>query len=64
MTANKRIPVSEELWERLGQMKQAGQTYDDLLREIVQKANREELADRMDEVRDSDEDELTPLEDL
>ena len=64
MTANKRIPVSEELWEELGEMKQAGQTYDDLLKELLQKANRAELADRMDDTRDRDEDELVELEDV
>jgi len=64
MPANKRIPVSEDLWEKLGQMKKAGQTYDELLREIIQKANRQDLADRMDEVRDMDEDDLIPLEEI
>jgi predicted CopG family antitoxin len=64
MAVNKRIPVSEELWERLGKMKRAGQTYDELIREIIQKAYREDLADRMDEVKEMDEDELTSIEDL
>jgi predicted CopG family antitoxin len=62
MSVDKRIPVSEELWKTLGQMKRAGQTYDELLRELLKQANRENLADRMDEVRDLPEDELTPLE--
>lgn len=64
MTAEKRIPVSEELWETLGSIKQAGQTYDELLRELIRRANREDLADRMDEVADLDEDELTALGDV
>ncbi|MBS3740423.1 hypothetical protein KGY47_03500 [Candidatus Bipolaricaulota bacterium] len=64
MPANKRIPVSEELWEKLGQRKKAGQTYDELLREIIQKANRQDLADRMDKVRDMDEDDLMPIEEI
>lgn len=64
MTANKRIPVSEELWERLGKMKQAGQTYDDLLRKLIRDANGEELAERMDKVEKMDEDELSALEEL
>lgn len=64
MTANKRIPVSEELWEELGEMKQAGQTYDDLLKELIQRANRDKLADRMDDTRARDEDELVELEDV
>lgn len=44
----KRIPVSEDLWKQLGKLKEAGQTYDDLVRELIQAHNRLELAKRMD----------------
>lgn len=64
MAVNKRIPVSKERWEQLGKMKRAGQTYDELLEELIQKARRAELADRMDEVREMDESDLTDLDDL
>ena len=40
----KRIPVSENRWKQLGQIKQAGQTYDELLGEMMQAYNRRELA--------------------
>jgi len=40
----KRIPVSEDRWKQLGQIKQAGQTYDELLGEMVQAYNRKKLA--------------------
>ena len=40
----KRIPVSEARWKQLGQLKQAGQTYDDLLGDMVIAYNRKELA--------------------
>ena len=40
----KRIPVSEDRWKQLGHIKQAGQTYDELLGEMVQAYNRKELA--------------------
>ena len=40
----KRIPVSEARWKQLGQMKEAGQTYDELLGELLQAHNRRELA--------------------
>jgi hypothetical protein len=40
----KRIPVSEERWKELGHIKEAGQTYDDLLGELLQAHNRRELA--------------------
>lgn len=45
-------------------MKQAGQSYDDLLREIIQKANRAELAKKARDVEDMDEDKLIPLNSL
>ncbi|NOZ81403.1 MAG: hypothetical protein GXP63_07070 [DPANN group archaeon] len=40
----KRIPVSEDRWKQLGQMKEAGQTYDELIGELVHVHNRRELA--------------------
>ena len=40
----KRIPVSEDRWKQLGRIKEAGQTYDELLGELVQAFNRRELA--------------------
>ena len=40
----KRIPVSEDMWRQLGRIKEAGQTYDDLLGELLQAFNRKELA--------------------
>ena len=43
----KRIPVSEEMWKSLGKMKGAGQTYDELLKELMQAYNRRELAAKM-----------------
>jgi len=43
---NKRIALSEGTWETLGEMKKAGQTYDELLREIILAANRHDLAER------------------
>jgi len=33
--ANKRIPVTEEIWESLADMKKHGQTYDQLLAEMI-----------------------------
>jgi hypothetical protein len=34
-TANKRIPVTEEIWESLASLKKHGQTYDQLLAEMI-----------------------------
>ena len=44
----KRIPLSEERWKQLGRIKQAGQTYDDLMGDLIQARNRMELAKKMD----------------
>ena len=33
--ANKRIPVTEEIWEALAELKKHGQTYDQLLAEMI-----------------------------
>ncbi len=38
--ADKRIPVTEERWEELHSLKGPGQTYDDLLAELVEKSQR------------------------
>ena len=43
----KRIPVSEDRWKELGKIKEAGQTYDHLLGELVQAYNRKELVVKM-----------------
>jgi len=36
MHANKRIPVTEETWGELARIKEAGQTYDDLLQKMIE----------------------------
>lgn len=62
--ANKRIPVTEERWKDLNQLKEAGETYDDLLAELIQEHKRRELAERTRQVREADSEELTSLDDL
>ncbi len=62
--AEKRIPVSEEMWKQLGGMKEAGQTYEDLLQEMVQEYNRKKLAEKMSRVEEMDDDELVSLDEL
>jgi len=62
--ANKRIPVTEERWNELNDLKAAGQTYDELLEELIQEHNRRQLADRARAVREADSEELTHLDDL
>ncbi|AZQ16072.1 hypothetical protein [Halorubrum sp. PV6] len=62
--ASKRIPVTEQRWEELNELKGAGQTYDELLKDLIQEKNRSQLADRVRSVREADEEELTPLDEL
>ncbi|WP_349253544.1 hypothetical protein [Halobacterium salinarum] len=62
--ASKRIPVTEDRWEELNDLKSAGQTYDELLKELIQERNRSQLAERARSVREADDDELTSLDEL
>lgn len=52
MPATKRIPVSPETWKELGRMKDAGQSYDALLRRMILAYNRQELAERARDARE------------
>jgi predicted CopG family antitoxin len=62
--ASKRIPVTEERWEELNELKRAGETYDDLLAELIQEHQRRQLAERATKVREADSEELTSLNEL
>jgi len=62
--ANKRIPVTEDRWRELNDIKQAGQTYDELLKELIQERNRRQLAERARRVEEADRQDLTPLDEL
>ncbi|WP_120246854.1 hypothetical protein [Halopiger aswanensis] len=62
--ANKRIPVTEERWHELNELKDAGETYDELLAELIQERQRQQLAERTREVREADSEELTSLDEL
>lgn len=62
--ASKRIPVTEERWKELNELKGAGETYDDLLGDLIQEHRRRRLAERAKEVREVESEELTPLDEL
>jgi len=64
MSADKRIPVTEETRKELHELKEPGQTYDELLRELAAQRRREDLKRRFRELEESDGEELTPLEDV
>lgn len=62
--ADKRIPVTTERWQELSDLKKAGQTYDELLEQLIKEHNRRQLAERVREVREADSEELTPLDEI
>ncbi len=47
MSATKRIPVTEKMWQELGGLKKAGQSYDDLLAELVEEHKKTRLFKEM-----------------
>lgn len=63
MSADKRIWVSEERREQLHELKDVGESYDDVLEQFVQEHNRKRLAEKMCDVDEMDRDEFVPLND-
>lgn len=63
MSADKRIRVSEERREQLHELKGVGESYDDVLAQLIQEHNRKQLAEKMREVDEMDSDEFVPLND-
>lgn len=58
--SEKRIPVSEETFKKLGEFKGAGETWNEVIQgliELRQRENRRRLIER------TDDDEFVPLED-
>ncbi|KXA95149.1 hypothetical protein AKJ65_02490 [candidate division MSBL1 archaeon SCGC-AAA259E19] len=63
MPASKRIPLSEKRWKELHDLKEAGQTYDELLKDLVREYRREKLARKARKAR-AGEGEWKDLEEL
>jgi predicted CopG family antitoxin len=64
MSADKRIPVTEETHKELHELKDPGQTYDDLLQDLARQRRREELENRFRDIEEADSEDLTALEDV
>jgi predicted CopG family antitoxin len=64
MSADKRIPVTEETHKELHELKDPGQTYDELLQDLAQQRRREELENRFRDIEEADSEDLTALEDV
>lgn len=64
MSADKRIPVTEETRKELHELKEPGETYDDLLKQLARQRRRQDLEHRFQELEEADRNELTPLSDV
>lgn len=60
--ADKRIPVTEERWKQLHELKGPGQTFDELIEELVEERKKRRLFQDLNEIRD--ESEFKPLEEV
>jgi predicted CopG family antitoxin len=63
MSADKKIRVSEDSRKQLHDLKEPGDSYDDVIQELVWEHNQAELAERMRETDEMDSDEFVPLRD-
>lgn len=50
--ADKRIPVTEDRWRELHELKEPGQTWDELLGELVEEHREQRLAEMVREKRE------------
>ncbi|MCK4347994.1 MAG: hypothetical protein KAW47_05195 [Thermoplasmatales archaeon] len=64
MTMTKRIPVSESVWKQIGKLKDAGETYDGLLKKMLKAYNRMKLMQKMENVERKNKEDLVALDDL
>jgi len=62
MNLIKRIPVTESVWKELAEMRSAGQTYDELLADMIELRKKRRL---VDDIRHSmEEDDFVPLSEI
>jgi predicted CopG family antitoxin len=52
MPAVKRIPVAEPVWRELSEMRSAGQTYTELLEEMMEARKKERLVSDMKRIEE------------
>jgi len=48
--ATKRIPVCPSTWETVNQLRRPGQTYDDVIRELIKRDPEQRLIDETDRI--------------
>ena len=64
MSAVKRLPVSEKVWKELGAMKEAGQTYDDLLEDMIERVKKTRLEENVTVWENTPDSEYVPLSEI
>jgi hypothetical protein len=64
MSAVKRIPVSEPVWKALGEMKGAGQTYDELLEDMIDRVKKARLEEDVELWENCPDSEYGPLSEI
>ncbi len=62
MNLIKRIPVTESVWKELAEMRSAGQTYDELLAEMIELRKKRRLVD--DIHHSIEDDDFVPLSEI
>jgi predicted CopG family antitoxin len=62
MNLIKRIPVTESVWKELAEMRSAGQTYDELLAEMIELRKKRRLVDDIRHL--IEEDDFVPLSEI
>jgi predicted CopG family antitoxin len=64
MSAVKRIPVTEQVWKELAEMRAAGQTYTDLLAEMIEDRKRRRLEEDVRTWSSRRKDSYVPLSEI
>lgn len=64
MSAVKRLPVSEKVWKELGAMKGAGQTYDDLLEDMIDRFKKSRLEEDLKVWESTPDSDYVPLSEI
>lgn len=60
----KNVEVSKDIWEELKEIKSPGESYEDLLKQMIKEYNRHELQKKMKKAEEADREELVPLDEL
>ena len=60
----KRIPVSESVWKELAEMRSAGQTYDELLEDLIEDRKKRRLLNDVKAWQSRKKEDFVPLSEI